>query len=162
MTPWTAAFKAPLSSTVSRHLLKFVSIESVMPSNHLIFFRPFLLLPSTYPSIRIFSSESALPIRWPKSWNFSNCPPNEYSGLISFRIGLFDLLAVQGTLKSFLQHHNSKVSILGCSAFFMDQLSLLEKPVVFVYMDLCQQSDVSAFLPRSKCLNFKGAISYLQ
>ena len=108
--------------TTSWSLLKFTSIESVMLSNHLILFHPFLL-PSIYPSIRIFSSESALQIRRPKHWSFSNCPPNEYSGLISFRIGWFDLLAVQGTLKSFLPHHNSKASILWCSAFFVDQLS---------------------------------------
>ena len=113
----------PLSSTISWSLLKLISIESVMPSNHLILHRPHLL-PSIFPSIRGFSSESALHIRWPKYWNFSfsNSPSNEYSGLISFRIYWCDLLAVQGTLKSLLQHHNSKVSVLLCSAFFMDQL----------------------------------------
>ena len=104
-----------------------MSIESVMPSNHLILCRPLLLLPSIFPSIRVFSNESALRIRWPEYWSFSFSisPSNEYSGLISFRIDWFDLLAVQGTLKSILQHHSSKASILGCSAFFMVQLSHL-------------------------------------
>ena len=113
----------PLSSTISWSLLKLISIESVMPSNHLILHCPHLL-PSIFPSIRGFSSESALHIRWLKYWNFSfsNSPSNEYSGLISFRIYWCDLLAVQGTLKSLLQRHNSKVSVLLCSAFFMDQL----------------------------------------
>ena len=103
------------------HHLKLTSIESVMPSNHLILCRPLLLLPSLFPSIRVFSSESVLPIRW--SFSFSISPSNEYSGLISFRIDWFDFLAVQGTLKSLLQHHSSKVSILWHSAFFMVQLS---------------------------------------
>ena len=104
-----------------------MSIESVMPSNHLILCRPLLLLPSVFPSIRVFSSESFLPIRWPKCWSFSFSisPSNEYSGLISFRIYWFDLLAVQGTLKSLLQHHGSKASIPRCSAFFVVQLSHL-------------------------------------
>ena len=108
-----------------RSLLKLVSIESVMPSNHLILCHPFLLLPSIFPSIRLFSKESALRIRWPKYWSFSFSisPSNKYSGLISFRIDWLDLLAVQGTLKSFLQHHSSKASILWCSAFFIVQLS---------------------------------------
>ena len=110
-----------LSFTISQSLLKLRSIESVMPSNHLILYCPLLLLPSIFPSIRVFSNESALPIRWPKYWSFSLniSPSNEYSGLISFRIEWFDLLAVQGTLKSFLQHYSSKASILQCSAFFM-------------------------------------------
>jgi len=106
-------------------LLKFMSIESVMPSNYLILCHPLLLLPSIFPSIRVFSNESVLPIRWPKYWSFSFSisPSNEYSGLISFRIDWFDLLAVQRTLKSVLQHHSSKASILWCSAFFTVQLS---------------------------------------
>ena len=104
-----------------------MSIESVMQSNHLIFCRPFLLLSSVFPSIRVFSNESDLQVRWPKYWSFSFSvsPSNEYSGLISLRTDWFDLLAVQGTLKSFLQHHNSKASVLWCSAFFMVQLSHL-------------------------------------
>ena len=106
-------------------LLKLMSIESVMPSNHLILCRPFLLLPSIFPSIRVFSNESVLCIRWPKDWNFnfSISPSNGYSGLISFRMDWLDLLAVQGTLKSLIQHHSSKASILQCSAFFIVQLS---------------------------------------
>ena len=106
-------------------LLRFTSIESATPSNHLILCRPLLLLPSIFPSIRVFSSESALHIRWSQYWSFSfsTSPSNEYSGLISFRIDCFDLLAVQGTFKSLLQHHSSKASILRCSAFFMVQLS---------------------------------------
>ena len=124
MTSWTAAPHASLSVTNSQSLLKLMSIELVMPSNHLILFRPFLL-PSIFPSIRVFSNQSALCIRWPKylSFCFSIRPSNEYSGLISFRIDWFDLLAVQGTLKSLLQNHSSKASILRCSAFFMVQLS---------------------------------------
>ena len=107
------------------HLLKLLSIESVMPANHLIFCRPLLLLPSLFASIRVFSNESVLHIKWPKYWrfSFSNSPSNEYSGLISFRMNWFDLLAVQGTLKSLLQHHSSKASILRHSAFFIVQLS---------------------------------------
>ena len=109
----------------SRSLLKLMSIESVMPSNHFILCRPLLLLPSIFPSIKVFSSESAFHIRWPKYWSLSLriSPSNEYSGLISFRIDWFDLLTVQGTLKSLLQYYSSKVSILWCSAFFMVQLS---------------------------------------
>ena len=124
-TPWTAAHQASLSITNSRSLLKLMSIESVMPSNHLILCRRLLLLPSIFPSIRVFSNESAFPIRWPKDWSFSFSisPSNEYSGLISFRIDWLDLYAVQGTLKSLLQHHSSKASILRCSAFFIVQLS---------------------------------------
>ena len=125
MTPWTAAHQASLSITNSRSLLKLMSIELVMPSNHLILCRPLLLLSSIFPSIRVFSIESALHIRWPKYWSFSFSisPSNEYSGLISFRIDWLDLLAVQGALKSLLQHYSSKASILQCSAFFMVQLS---------------------------------------
>ena len=124
MPPRTAACQASLSITNSWSLLKLMSIKSVMPSNHLILCRP-LLLPLIFPSIKVFSSESVLRIRWPKCWSFSfsMSPSNEYSGLISFRIDWFDLLAVQGTLKSLLQHHSSKASILWRSAFFMVQLS---------------------------------------
>ena len=114
-----------MSITNSWSLLKLMSIESVIPSNHLILCRPLLLPPSLFPSIRVFSSESVLHIRWPKNWrfSFSISPSNEYSGLISFRINWFDLYAVQGTLKSPLQHHSSKASLCQCSAFFMVQLS---------------------------------------
>ena len=124
-TPWTAARQASLPFTLSQSLCKLMSIESVMPSNHLILCRPLLLLPSIFPSIRVFSNESVLHIRRPKYWSFSfsMSPSNEYSGLISFRIDWLDLLAVQGTLKSLLQHHSSKASILRCSAFFIVQLS---------------------------------------
>ena len=118
-TPWTAAHQASLSMVNSQSLLKLMSIESVMPSNHLILCHPLLLLPSIFPNIRVFSNESALCIRWPKSWSFSFSisPSNEYSGLISFRIDWFDLLAAQGTLKSLLQHHSSKPPVLQCSHF---------------------------------------------
>ena len=124
-TPWTGAHQASLSFTIFHSLLKLMSIESVMPSNHLVLCRPLLLLPSIFPSIRVFSNESALHIRWPKCWSFSFSisPSNEYSGLISFRIDWLDLLAVQGTLKSLLQHQSSKAPILWRSAFFMVQLS---------------------------------------
>ena len=124
-TPWTAAHQAFLSIANSWSLLKLMSIKSVMPSNHLILCRPLLLPPSIFPSIRVFSNESDLRIRWPKYWSFSFSisPCKEYSGLISFRIGWLDLLAVQWTLKSLLQHQSSKASILQCSAFFMVQLS---------------------------------------
>ena len=124
-TPWTAARQASLSITNSRSLLKLMSIESVMPSNHLIFSCPLLLLPSIFPSIRVFSDESVLRFRWSKYWTFSFkiSPSNEHSGLISFRMDWLDLLAVQGTLKSLLQHHSSKASLLRCSAFFIVQLS---------------------------------------
>ena len=124
-TPWTTAHQASLSFTISQSLLKLMSIELVMPSNLLIPYHPLLLLPSIFPSIRVFSNESDLCIRWPKDWSFSFSisPSNEYSGLISFRIDWFDLLAVQVILKSLLQHHSSKASILRCSAFFMVQLS---------------------------------------
>ena len=124
-TPWTAARQASLSITNSQSLLKLTSIELVMPSNHLILCRPLLLLPSIFPSIRVFSNESVLCMRWPKHWSFSFSisPSNEYSGLTAFRTDWLDLLAVQGTLKNLLQWHSSKASILGCSAFFMVQLS---------------------------------------
>ena len=123
-TPWTAAFQASLSFIISQSLLKLMFIELVMPSNHPILCHP-LLLPSVFLSSRVFSSESSLHIRWPKYWGFSFIisPSNEYSGLVSFRMDWFDLPAVQGTLKSLLQHHSLKESILQCSAFFMVQLS---------------------------------------
>ena len=125
MTPWTAAHQVSLSITNSQSSLKLVSIELVMPSNHLIPCHPLLLLPSIFPSIRVFSIEPALCIRWPKYWSFSFSisPSNDYSGLVFFRMDWLDLLAGQGTLKSLLQRHSSKASILRCSAFFMVQLS---------------------------------------
>ena len=125
VTAWTAARRASLPITNSQSLLKLLSIESVMPSNHLILCCPVLLLPSVFPSIRVFSSESVLHIRWPKYWHFSFSisPSNEHPGLISFRMDWLDLLAVQGTLKSLLQHHSSKAWVLQCSAFFIVQLS---------------------------------------
>ena len=121
VTPWTVTRQVSLSITNSRSLLILMSIELVMPSTHLILCHPLLLLPSLFPSIRVFSNESVLRIRWPKYWSFSFsiCPSNEYSELISFRTDSFDLLAVQGALKSLLQHHSSKASILQCSTFFM-------------------------------------------
>ena len=124
-TPWTAACQASLSITNSRSLLKHMAITSLMPSNHLIFCHPLLFPLSIFPSIRIFSNESVLHIRWPKYWSFSFSisPSNEYSGLISFRVDWLDLLAVHRTLKSLFQHHSSKASILQCSAFFIVQLS---------------------------------------
>ena len=123
-TPWTAAHHPSLSITNSQSFLKLRSIESVIPSNHLILCYPFLLLSSIFPSIRVFSNESVLHIRWPKYWSFSFSISlsSEYSGLISFRIDWLDLLKVQGTLKSLLQHHTSKASVLQCSAFFMVHL----------------------------------------
>ena len=125
MTPWTAAHQDSLSITNSWSLLKLVSIESVRPSNHLTLCRPLLLLPLIFPNIRVFSNESVLCTRWPKYWSFSFniSPSDEYSGLISFRMDWLDLLAVHGTLKSRLQYHSSKASILQRSAFFIVQLS---------------------------------------
>ena len=125
MTPWTEECQTFLSFTISWRLFKFMSIELVMPSNHLILCHPLFLLASVFPSIRVFSNESVLCIRWPKYWSFSFSirSSNEYSGLISFRMDWLDLLAVQGTLKSLLQHHSSKASIFRCSACFMVQLS---------------------------------------
>ena len=125
MIPWTATRQAFLSISNSRSLLKFMAIKLVMPSNHLILCHPLLLLPSIFPSIRVFCNESVLRMRWPKyrSFSFSISPSNEYSGLISFRMDWLDLLAVQGTLKSLLQHHSSKASILRHLAFFIVQLS---------------------------------------
>ena len=143
--PMDCSCQIPLSFTNYWSLLKLMSIESVMPSNHLILCHP--LLPSILPSNRVFSNESALCIRWPKYWRFSISLFNEYSGLIFFRIDWFDILAVQGTLKSLLQHYNLKTSVLQC--FFMVQLShphiTTGKNRSFDYMDLCRQSNVSAF-----------------
>ena len=134
-TPWTAACQASLSSTIFQSLHKFLSIESVMPSNHLILCCPLLLFPLIFPSIRLFSNESGLLIRWPKYWSFSFSisPSNEYLGLISFRIDCFYFIAVQGTCKLLLQHHNLKASVLQHSAFFLVQLLytwLLKKNLV--------------------------------
>ena len=125
MTPWTTAHQASLSITNSQSLLKLTSIKSVIPSNHLVLCRPLLLPPSIFPSIRVFSSESLFHVRWPKYWSFSFSisPSNEYSGLVFFKIDWLDLLAVQGTLESLLQHHSSKASVLLWSAFFIVQLS---------------------------------------
>ena len=149
-TPWTAACQASLSITNSSTLLKLMSTESGMPFNHLILCRPLLHLPSIFPSIRVFSNESALCIRWPNYWSFSISirPSNEYSGLISFRMDWLDLLAVQGTLKSLIQYHSSKASIFQHSGFFI-VLSLLFNMLTRL---------VIAFLPRSKRL----LISWLQ
>ena len=147
-TPWTVACQASLSSTVSRSLLRFMSIEWAMMSNHLILCHPLLLLPSIFPRVRVFSNELAFHILWPKYWSFSISSSNEYSGLISFGIDWFDLLAVQGTLKSLLQHCNSKASILWCSAFFMDQFSYLSMTTgknIALTILFGRQSDVSAF-----------------
>ena len=173
-TPWTAALQTSLSITNSQSLLKVMSIESVMPSNHFILCRPLLLLPSIFPSIRVFSNESILHIRWPKYWRFSFniSPSDEHSGLISFRMDWLDLLEVQGTLKSLPQHHSSKASILLCSAFFIVQLShpymTTEKTIAltrwtFVSKVMCLLFNmlsrlVKAFLPRRRRL----LISWLQ
>ena len=166
--PWTAACQASLSITNSRSLLKLMSIELVMPSNYLILCPPLLLLPSIFPSIRVFSNESLLRIRWPKYWSFSfsNSSSNEYSGLVSFRIDWFDILTVQGTLKSLLQHHSSKATILRGSVFLMVQFShpytttgktialtrwtFIGKVMSLLFNNL--SGFVIAFLPRSKCL----------
>ena len=173
-TPCTAEHHAFLSITNSQSFLKLMSIELVMPSNHLILYRPFLFLPSILTSIRVFSKESVPHIRWPKYWSFSFniSPSNEYSGLISFRMDWLDLLAVQGTLKSLLQHHSSKASLLQCSVFFMVQLShpyvttgkttaLTRRTFVNKVMSLLFNTlsrFVIAFLPKSKRL----LISWLQ
>ena len=166
--PWIAACQASLSITNSQSLPKLMSTESVMPSNYLILWRPFLLLPSIFPSIRVFSNESVLRIRWRKDWSFSFSisPSNEYSGLISFRMDWLHLLAVQGTLKSLLQHYSSKASILQCSAFFTVQLShpymttgktialtrltFVDKVVSLLFNMLSRL--VITFIPRSKHL----------
>ena len=173
MTPWIAAHQASLSFITSQNLLKLMSIELVMPSNHLILCHP-LLLPSIFPSIKVFSNESVLCIRWPKYWSFSFSisPSNEYSGLISFRMDWFDILAVQGTLKSLPQHHSSKASVLWGSAFFTVQLShphmttgktialtiwIFVGKVMSLLFNMLSRF-VIAFLPRSKHL----LISWLQ
>ena len=173
-TPWTAAHQASLSITNSWSLLKLMSIESVMPSNHLILSRPLLLPPSVFPSIRVFSNELVLRIRWPKYWSFSFSisPSNQYLGLISFRMDWLDPPAIQGTLKSLLQHHSSKASILQLSAFFIVQFShpymttgktialtrwtFVGKVMSLLFNMLSRL--VIAFLPRSKCL----LLSWLQ
>ena len=174
VTPWTASRQASLSITNSQTLLKFMSIELVMPSNYLILCHSLIFLPSIFPSIRVLSNESILYIRWPKCWSFSFSisPTNEGSGLISFRMDWLDLLAVQGTLKSLLQHHSSKASILQHSAFFIVQLSLpymttgktialtrqtFVGKVMSLLLNMLSRL-VIAFLPRSKCL----LISWLQ
>ena len=149
--PWTAAGQASLSFTISQSFLKLMSIESVMPANHLILCRPLLLLPSVFPSIRVFSNKLVLCIRWPKYWSFSFSisPSSEYSGLISFRMDWFDLFTVQGALKSLLQHHSSKIiNSLVLSFLYSPTLtSILDhwKNHSFDYTDLCWQSNVSAF-----------------
>ena len=144
--PWTATHLASLSFTISWSLLKFMSIGSVMPSSHLILYCPLLLLPSVFPSIRVLSNELALSIRWSNYWSFSFSisPSSEYSGLISFITDWFDLLAVQGTLKSILQHHSSKASILWCSLSLL-YTWLLVKPYVWLFRPLLQ-SGISDFL----------------
>ena len=149
-TPWTAACQAYLSITNCQSLFKLMYIKSVMPSNHLILCHPLILLPSIFSSNRVFSNDWVLRIRWPNYWSFSFSisPSNEYSGLISFRMDWLDLLAVQGTLRSLLQHHSSKASTLWHSPFFMAQLShpYMEtgKPITLT-TDICQQSNASAF-----------------
>ena len=176
-TTWTAALQASLSFSISLSLLSYL-IESVMPSNHLILCHPLFLPPSIFPRIRFFSNESVLHIRWPKCWSFSFSisPSNEYSGLISFRIDWLDPLAIQGTLKSLLQHHSSKASILQCSAFFIVQLShpymttgktiastrriFVGKVMSLVFNMLSRL--VITFLPRSKCLLISWLQSHLQ
>ena len=174
VTPWTAAHQASLSITNSQSLFKLMCIDSVMPSNHLILLCPCLILPSIFPSIRIFSKESDLHIRWPKDWSFSFSisPSSEYSGLISFRMDWLDLLAVQGTLKSLLEHHSSKAPLLSCSVFFIVKLShpymtsgktialtrqtFVDK-VMFLLFNMLSRL-VITFLPKSKHL----LISWLQ
>ena len=175
-TPWAAARQASLSITSSQSPHKLMSIESVMPSSHLILCRPLLLLTSIFPSIRVLSNESDLHIRWPKYWSFS-CnisPSNEHPGLISFKMDWLDLLAVQGTLKSLLQHHSSKASIFRCSAFFIVQLShpymttgktaaltrwtFVDKVMSLLFNMLSRL--VITFLPRSKeSFNFMAAVT---
>ena len=172
-TPWTPAHQDFLSFTISQSLLKLMSIESMMPSNHFTLCRPILLLPSVFPSIRVFFRELALRIRWPKYWSFSFSvsPSNEYSELISFRMDWLDLLAVQGTLKSLLQHHSSKASILWHSVFFMVQLShpymttgkiialtrrTFVGKVMYLLFNTLSRFAIT-FLLRSKRLNFRAA-----
>ena len=174
-TPWTVEHQASLSITNSQSLLKLMSTELVMPSNHFILCHPLLLLPSIFLSIRVFSNESVLRIRWPKhcSFSFSISPSNEYSGFIFFRIDWFDLFAVQGTLKSLLQHHSSKASILRHSVFFIAQLlhpymstgktialpaqTFVGKVMSLLFSMLSRLA--IAFIPRSKHLNFMTAVT---
>ena len=176
--PWTAARQASLSITNSRSSLRLTSIELVMPSSHLIPCPPLLFLPSIFPSIRVFSNESALHIRWPKYWSFSFniSPSNEHPGLISFRMDWLDLLAVQGTLKSLPQHHSSKASTLQHSAFFIAQIShpymttgktivltrwiFVDKVMSLLFNMLSRLG--TTFLPRSKCLLISGCNHHLQ
>ena len=178
VTPWTAARQASLSITNSRSLLRLMSIELVMPSNHLLLCHPLLLPASIFPSIRVFSYESVLCIRWPKYWSFSFniSPSSEYSELISFRMDWFDLLAVQGTLKSLLQHHSSKASILQHSAFFVVQLShpymttgktiaLTRRTFVDKIMSLLfnmLSRLIITFLPKASVFKFYGCSRHLQ
>ena len=171
VTPWTAACQASLSITNSQNLLKFMSIKSVMPSSHLILCCPLLLPPSIFRSIRVFSSESILCIRWPKYWNFSFIisPSNEYSGLISLRIDWLDFLAVQGTLKSLLQHQSSKASILQHSAFFILQLShpymttgKNHSLTIWTFVNKVMSllfNMLSRLVIRSRCHNFRSAVT---
>ena len=178
VTSWTAAYQASLSFTISQSLLKLMFIKSMMPFNHLILCCPLLLLPSIFPSIRVFSNESVLCIRWPKYWSFSFTisPSNEYSGLISFRMDWLDLLAVQGTLKSLPQHHSLRASILRCSASFRVQLlhpymttgknialtrwTFVGKVMSLLFNMLSRL--VIAFLPRSKRLLISWHSHHLQ
>ena len=177
-TPWTVARQASLSITNSWSLLKLMSIESMMPSNHLILCSPLLLLPSIFPNIRVFSNESALCIRWPNYWSFSFniSPSSEHPGLISFRMDWLDFLAVLGTLKSLLQHHSSKASILQCSAFFIVQLShpymttgktialtrwIFVSKVLSLFFNMLSRL-VIAFLPGSKRLLIHDYSHHLQ
>ena len=173
-TPWIAGHQASLSITNCQSLLKLMSIKLVVPSNHLILCHPLLLLHSIFPSTRVFSNESALHIRWPKYWSssFNISPSNEYSGLISFSMDWSDILEVQGTLKSLLQHHSSKASILRCSAFFIAQLShpymttgktialtrwTFVGKVIFLLFNMLSRLVIT--LPRSKRLNFMAAVT---
>ena len=177
-TPWTAAHQASLSITNSQSLLKLMSIELVMPSNHLTLCHPLLLPPSIFPSIRVLSNKSAIHIRWRKYWSFSFniSPSNEYSGLISFRMHCLDLLAVQGTLKILLQYHSSKASILQHSAFFIVQLShpymttgetialtrqMFVGQVVSLLLNILSKLGIT-FLPRSKYISFCGCSHHEQ
>ena len=147
-TPWTAAHQASMSITKYGSLLKVMSIGSMRPSNHLILCRPLLFPPSVFPSIRVFSNESVLRIRWPKYWSFSICPSNEYSGLISFKMDWLALPVVQGTLKSLLQHHRKSINSLALSVLYSPTLTSMHdywKNDIFDYMDLCCQSNVSVF-----------------
>ena len=178
VAPWNTACQASLSIINSWSLLKLMSIESVMPSNHLILCQTLLLLPSTFLSIRVFSNESALRIRWPKYWSFSFniSPSNEHPGLISFRMDLLDLLAVQGTLKSLLQHHSSKAPILQCTAFLVVQLShpymTTGKTIALTIQSFVGKVTsqlfnilsrlVTTFFPRSKCLLIHGCNHHQQ